>query len=49
MIANLVQSEFGVAFNWPFGAAIVRGLLTVVLLVIGMMERWRGIEDVKLV
>jgi spermidine/putrescine transport system permease protein len=49
MIANLVQSEFGVTFNWPFGAAIVLGLLTVVLLVIGMMERWRGIEDVKLV
>jgi len=49
MIANLVQSEFVVAFNWLFGAAIVLGLLTVVLLVIEMMERWRGIEDVKLV
>lgn len=49
MIANLVQTQFGTTFNWPFGAAIVLGLLTTVLLVIALMERWRKVEDVRLV
>lgn len=49
MIANLIQTQFGTTFNWPFGASIVLGLLTTVLLVIALMERWRKVEDVRLV
>lgn len=49
MIANIVQSQFGTTFNWPFGAAIVAGLLTTVLAIIWLMERWRRVEDVRLV
>jgi spermidine/putrescine transport system permease protein len=49
MIANLVQTEFGATFNWPFGAAIALGILVLVLLVIRLMETWRGTEQVKLV
>ena len=49
MIANLVQTEFGATFNWPFGAAIALGILVTVLLVIRLMEMWRGVDEVKLV
>lgn len=49
MIANLIQTQFGTTFNWPFGAAIVLGLLTTVLVAIALMERWRKVEDVRLV
>ncbi len=49
MIANLVQTQFGTTFNWPFGAAIALGLLVLVLLVVRLMEFWRGIEEVRLV
>lgn len=48
MIANLVQNQFGVTFDWPYGAAIVLGILGVVLVVVRAMERWRPVEQVNL-
>ncbi len=45
MIANVVQSLFGAAYDWPLGAAISVGLLiiTVSLLVLSerLEKRWR--------
>src|SRR3546814_91720 len=32
MIGNLIQSQFGAARNWPFGAALAFALLAIVLL-----------------
>lgn len=48
MIANIVQNQFGVTFDWPYGAAIVLGILVVVLAVVRAMERWRPVEEVNL-
>jgi len=32
MIGNLIQSQFGAARNWPFGAALAFALLAFVLI-----------------
>jgi spermidine/putrescine transport system permease protein len=32
MIGNLIQQQFGVSRNWPFGAALSFALLAIVLL-----------------
>jgi spermidine/putrescine transport system permease protein len=40
MIANIVQSQFGTALNWPLGAAISIAILTIVLSVISISERF---------
>lgn len=47
MIANLIQNQFGVTFDWPYGAALALGLLLVVLAVLWILERWRKVEDVR--
>jgi spermidine/putrescine transport system permease protein len=39
MIANIVQSQFGTALNWPLGSAISMAILGVVLLVIAATDR----------
>ncbi|WP_027132823.1 ABC transporter permease [Geminicoccus roseus] len=40
MIGNLIQSQFGAARNWPFGAALSMALLVSVLLAM-MLYLWR--------
>ncbi|HWL70444.1 MAG TPA: ABC transporter permease [Geminicoccus sp.] len=40
MIGNLIQSQFGAARNWPFGAALSMALLAAVLLAM-MLYLWR--------
>jgi spermidine/putrescine transport system permease protein len=40
MIGNLIQSQFGAARNWPFGAALSMALLASVLLAM-MLYLWR--------
>ena len=39
MIANIVQSLFGAAFDWPLGAAISVGILLLTLLLLFLTER----------
>ncbi|MBL8905751.1 MAG: ABC transporter permease [Rhizobiales bacterium] len=39
MIANIVQSQFGTALNWPLGSAISIAILAIVLLVITLSDR----------
>ena len=40
MIGNLIQSQFGAARNWPFGAALAMALLAMVLLAL-LAYAWR--------
>lgn len=40
MIANIVQSQFGTALNWPLGSAISMAILGIVLLVITISDRF---------
>lgn len=47
MVANLIQQQFGVTFDWPFGAALALCLFAVVMLVLSTLERWRRVEDVR--
>jgi spermidine/putrescine transport system permease protein len=46
MVANVVQSLFGAAYNWPLGAAISVVMLALVLAVLSLSERlerrWRA-------
>lgn len=39
MIANVVQSQFGAALNWPLGAALSIVMLAVVLAIISLSDR----------
>jgi spermidine/putrescine transport system permease protein len=39
MIANIVQSQFGTALNWPLGSAISIAILAIVLVVISASDR----------
>lgn len=39
MIANIVQSQFGTALNWPLGSAISMAILGVVLLALAFSDR----------
>jgi spermidine/putrescine transport system permease protein len=40
MIANIVQSQFGTALNWPLGSAISMAILAIVLTVIAISDRF---------
>ena len=40
MIANVIQSQFGVALNWPLGAALSVMMLVVVLTVLNLSQRF---------
>lgn len=44
MIANLIQSQFMEAFDWPFGAALSMVLLGVVVLLLASFNRLVGLE-----
>jgi spermidine/putrescine transport system permease protein len=44
MIGALIVSQFGLAFNWPLGAAMALVLLVVVLLFIGLVQRLVRVE-----
>lgn len=48
MFGNLIQTQFGTTFNYPFGAALALVLLIVVLTAVALLERWRRIEDVRI-
>ncbi len=39
MIANIVQSQFGAALNWPLGAALSIVMLAIVLTIISVSDR----------
>ena len=39
MIANVIQSQFGTAFNWPLGSALSMVMLVLVLLIISAADR----------
>ncbi len=39
MIANVIQSQFGVALNWPLGAALSIVMLGIVLIVLNLSQR----------
>jgi ABC-type spermidine/putrescine transport system permease subunit I len=39
MIANVVQSLFGAAFDWPLGAAISVGILILTISLLFLSER----------
>lgn len=47
LVANLIQDQFGVTFNWPFGAALAAGLLLIVLLVVRILEQWHRVENLR--
>jgi spermidine/putrescine transport system permease protein len=49
MIGNLIQTQFGAARNWPFGAALAFVLLAMVLItmMIYTMRFKRGPESVS--
>ena len=40
MVANIVQSQFGIAFNWPLGAAISMVILVIVITIISISDRF---------
>lgn len=40
LVANTVQSEFGIAFNWPLGAALSMVILLVVIAIISVSDRF---------
>jgi spermidine/putrescine transport system permease protein len=44
MIANLIQSQFMEAFDWPFGAALSMVLLALVLVLLAVFNRLVGAE-----
>ena len=46
LIGNLIQMQFGVSRNWPFGAALAFALLALVLIamMIYLMRTERGME-----
>lgn len=44
MIGALIVSQFGLAFNWPLGAAMALVLLVVVLLFLGLVQRLVRVE-----
>jgi spermidine/putrescine transport system permease protein len=40
MIANVVQTQFGTAFNWPLGSALSMVMLVIVLVIITASDRF---------
>jgi spermidine/putrescine transport system permease protein len=47
MIANVIQSQFGVALNWPLGAALSIMMLVVVLFVLSLSQRLEKGERIE--
>lgn len=46
MIGNLVQNQFTVARNWPFGSAVSFALMALVLVAVLIALRWRDADPV---
>lgn len=44
MIGSLIVSQFGLAFNWPLGAAMAIVLLIVVVAFLGLVQRFGRVE-----
>jgi spermidine/putrescine transport system permease protein len=40
MIATVIQSQFGIALNWPLGAALSIVVLVIVLTIISLSDRF---------
>jgi spermidine/putrescine transport system permease protein len=40
MVANTIQSQFGIAFNWPLGAALSIVMLAIVIFIISASDRF---------
>ncbi|MGE0121268.1 MAG: ABC transporter permease [Dongiaceae bacterium] len=40
MVANTVQAQFGIAFNWPLGAALSIVMLAIVIAIISLSDRF---------
>jgi spermidine/putrescine transport system permease protein len=48
MIANILQTQFGAALNWPLGAAISTIIMIIVLTVLAISERFEQTGKVNL-
>jgi spermidine/putrescine transport system permease protein len=44
MVGALIASQFGLAFNWPLGAAMALILLLVVVVFLGIIQRFARVE-----
>lgn len=40
LVANTIQSQFGIAFNWPLGAALSIVMLAIVITIISISDRF---------
>lgn len=40
LVANTVQSQFGIAFNWPLGAALSIVMLAIVIFILSVSDRF---------
>lgn len=40
LVANTVQSQFGIAFNWPLGAALSVVMFAIVIVIISLSDRF---------
>lgn len=40
LVANTIQSQFGIAFNWPLGAALSIVMLAIVIFIISVSDRF---------
>jgi spermidine/putrescine transport system permease protein len=40
LVANTIQSQFGIAFNWPLGAALSIVMLAIVIFIISASDRF---------
>jgi len=40
LVANTVQSQFGIAFNWPLGAALSVVMFAIVIIIISLSDRF---------
>jgi len=48
MVANLLQSQFGAALNWPLGSALATLVLVLVLIVLRLSSRFDRAGHVSL-
>jgi spermidine/putrescine transport system permease protein len=48
MVANVLQSQFGAALNWPLGAALSTVIMLIVLFVLFLSDRFERTERISL-
>jgi spermidine/putrescine transport system permease protein len=46
MLGNIISSQFGVAYNWPLGAAFTLVVITVVFSTLTLVLRWGVLDDI---